>query len=71
VVLVEESTYLRTTDEGRRRRDERLWRQGWHTNWRRRSNRQRRVILWRRRWGSSEIEGRGNKGWRDDVRNGP
>jgi hypothetical protein len=41
-----------------------------HTNWRRRSKRQRRVILWNRREGSSEGKGRGDESWGSDVGNG-
>jgi hypothetical protein len=45
-VLIEVSTYL--GDNGGRRRNKGFGGLGRDTNWRRRSNRQRRVILWRR-----------------------
>jgi hypothetical protein len=45
-VLIEVSTY--SGDNERRRRNEGFGGLGRNTNWRRRSNRQRRVILWRR-----------------------
>jgi hypothetical protein len=58
MMLIKVSSYLRTANEGGRRRNERFWRWGLHADRRRRSTRQRRVILRRRGWGSSEIKGR-------------
>jgi hypothetical protein len=69
-MLVKVPTYLGTTDKGGRWRNERFWRWGLDANGRRRSNRQRRVILWRRRRGSSEVGRGGDKSRRDDVRDG-
>jgi hypothetical protein len=71
LVLVKVTSYLGTGDKGGRRRNKRFWGWGLHANWRRRSNRKRRVILWSWGWGSSEIEGRGDKSWENDVGNGP
>jgi hypothetical protein len=69
MMLVEIPTYLRTTNEGGRKRNERFRRRGLYVNGRRRSSRQRRVILWRRRNGSSEGKGGSNNGGESDVGN--
>jgi hypothetical protein len=64
-------SYWRTINEGgRRRRDERFGRWGLNTDWRRRSSRKRRIILWNRRWGASERKGGSDECRGDDVRDG-
>jgi hypothetical protein len=71
MMLVEMTSYLRTGKKGRRRRNEGFGRRGLHANWRRRSSRKRRVILWKRGRRSSEIERGGYDSWGNGMRNRP
>jgi hypothetical protein len=58
VMLIKVSSYLRTMNEGGRRRNERFGRRGLNSDRRRRSKRKRRIILWKRGRGASEGKGR-------------